>query len=209
MMILGASQLSGSGLMSSPGPRVIVMRTSMFTGIARSLDRPKRFGVQLLRESAGDPETRRARTFEAAQSDARTGTVSDCTCASFRKCCLRTESHGRARRCGLQHGRDDAVDVDQTGNRASFRHAGLRRRSSSEPRDARARSQNRRCLSALRCVEEVPSAASRPKWMFIGAKSFCGVDTYRQSEPMAVSSGNTTGSSPLTVLHRIDSGHET
>ena len=69
---------------------------------------------------------------------------------------------------------DNAVDVDNAGGRAcgcvmpgSSAHA-----SEEGSRDARARSQNSRCLSALAIRRGSSMAGNSPKWIFIGAKFF-------------------------------------
>src|SRR5215831_16686110 len=64
---------------------------------------------------------------------------------------------------------------------------------------SRARSHNRRCFSDFDIRPDVWISGRRPKLIFIGAKCFCGVETYRHNAPIAVSSGKTIGSSPLAV----------
>src|SRR5678816_3169477 len=84
---------------------------------------------------------------------------------------------------------DRAVDVHET--RFGFW------RSHAFSSDLKARSQNNRCLSAFAIFLGSSIDGNKPKWMFIGAKSFWGVETYRHSDPIAESSGNISGSSPL------------
>ena len=54
---------------------------------------------------------------------------------------------------------------------------------------SRARSHSRRCFSVFGVRRGVSIGGSSPKLMFIGAKCFCGVETYRHKAPMAVSAG--------------------
>src|SRR6266850_3646295 len=58
-----------------------------------------------------------------------------------------------------------------------------------------ARSQRRRCFSVFAVRRGISTGGRRPKLMFIGAKCFCGVETYRHKAPIAVSAGMIIGSS--------------
>src|SRR2546427_9024003 len=64
---------------------------------------------------------------------------------------------------------------------------------------SRARSQSKRCFSVFGNRRGTSISGSRPKLIFIGAKCFCGVETYRHSAPIAVSAGSTIGSLPRAV----------
>src|SRR5262245_11569172 len=82
---------------------------------------------------------------------------------------------------------DYAVDVDQC------LHAVI------EESALSARSHRARCFSDFAIRRGNSMGGSKPKWMFIGAKSLHGVETYRHKAPMADSAGNTTVSSPRNV----------
>src|SRR5436190_2139447 len=86
---------------------------------------------------------------------------------------------------GLLRPCDHAVNVDTGGH------------------SSKARSHSRRCFSSFAVRRGTSIGGSRPKLMFIGAKCFCGVETYRHSAPVAVSAGKIIGSSlrrPRTAL---------
>src|SRR5262245_643835 len=87
----------------------------------------------------------------------------------------------------------------ENGNAGFFRRGDYAVNVDTGLHSSRARSHSNRCLSAFAVRFVVSIGGSSPKLMFIGAKCFCGVETYRHSAPIAVSAGKVTSDSPRSV----------